>query len=147
MEPNLKKIISAFLCACIIASIGIVIYIIYNPPHSEKITEFYILGSSGKATGYPNNLTVGESGKVILGVVNHEYEDMTYRIVARMNNINIVIMNDVILEHEEGWELNYTFTPNWVGERMKLEFNLKKNGYDETYRTLHLWVTVRVSEV
>lgn len=147
MEPNLKKIISAFLCACIIASIGIVIYIVYNPPHSEKFTEFYMLGSSGKATGYPSNLMVGESGTVILGVINHEYEDMTYRIVARLNNISIVIMNDVILEHEEGWELNYTFTPHWMGEKMKLEFNLYKNGFDETYRTLHLWVTVRVSEV
>ncbi len=45
----------------------------------ERFTEFYILGLEGKADNYPDELTVGEEGRVILGIVNHEHEDgLTY---------------------------------------------------------------------
>jgi len=140
--PTLDKVISVFLFTCIIVAIGLTIYIASNPPPGEKFTEFYLLGSSGKAAEYPMNLMVGESGTVILGIVNHEYEDITYRIEVRLENTSIATMNDVILEHEGGWEKNYTFLPEMAGDRMKLEFLLFKNGFNEIYRSLHLWVTV-----
>src|SRR5712692_9394248 len=38
----------------------------------EPFTEFYVLGPGGKAEGYPRRLLVGEPGRVILGVINHE---------------------------------------------------------------------------
>jgi len=141
-NPDSSKFISAFLFTCIIASIGLIVYISSNPPPGERFTEFYVLGSSGKVAGYPTNLTVGESGTIILGVVNHEYEDVTYRIDIRLENTIIAMVNDVILEHEEKWEQNYTFMPENKGERIKLEFLLYKNGVKETYKSLHLWVTV-----
>ena len=80
---------------------------------------------------------------MIIGVVNHEYEPVTYRVVIRLENMSIAIINDVILEQGEGWERNYTFMPDMVGERMKLEFLLYKDGLNETYRNLYLWVTIR----
>jgi len=140
--PTLDKVISIFLFACIIAATGLTIYIASNPPPGEKFTEFYVLGPSGKATGYPTNLTVGENGTVIIGVVNHEYETISYRIEVRLENTSIATMNDMILENEGEWEKNYTFSPERPGERIKLEFFLYKNGMNETYRSLHLWVTV-----
>ena len=79
---------------------------------------------------------------MILGVVNHEYEYVTYRIVVSLENVSIATINDVILEHEGIWERNYTFTPDVAGERMKLEFLLYKNDLNETYKNLYLWVIV-----
>ena len=139
---NLDKSISAFLIACIIVAVGFTVYIIYNPPPGESFTEFYIVGPSGKAAGYPTNLTLGERGTVILGVVNHEYQDVSYRIVSGLENNTIETINDLVLGHDAGLEYNYTFTPEKTGERMKLEFFLYRDGVNEMYRSLHLWLTV-----
>jgi len=63
-----------------------------------------------------------------------------------LNNETIAAIEDVTLSHEGKWEQNYTFTPQKTGERMKLEFLLYREGVEEPYRTLHLWVTVRLRE-
>jgi len=42
------------------------------PRLGETFTEFYILGPGGNASCYPTNLTVNETGGVILGLMNHE---------------------------------------------------------------------------
>jgi len=146
LKRELEKFASAFLFACLIAAIGGTIYIAVTPAPGERFTEFYILGPSGKAHGYPTNLTLGESGTVIIGVVNHEYETMTYRVVVKLDNETIAAIEGITLGHEEKWEQNYTFTPQKTGERMKLEFLLYREGVEEPYRTLHLWVTVHQRE-
>lgn len=131
---------------CIILAVGFTIYIASTPPVGERFTEFYILGPSGKADGYPTNLTLGESGTVILGVVNHEYEDVSYRIVVRLENRTIGTIDNVRLKHEAVWEENYTFVPEKIGEGMKLEFLLYRDDADGIYRSLHLWITVSLRE-
>lgn len=131
---------------CIILALGFTIYIASTPPVGERFTEFYLLGPSGKADGYPTNLTLGESGTVILGVVNHEYEDVSYRIVVRLENRTIGTIDNVRLKHEAVWEENYTFVPEKIGEGMKLEFLLYRDDADGIYRSLHLWITVSLRE-
>lgn len=109
----------------------------------ERFTEFYVLGPSRKVEGYPTNLTLGEEGKVILGVVNREYEEVSYSVVIWLDNETIGTIENLMLKHEEKWEQNYTFTPEKTGDKMKLEFLLLREGLDEPYRSLHLWVTVK----
>ncbi len=108
----------------------------------EKFTQFYILGPSGKIEGYPTNLTLGENGTVILGVMNHEYEEADYRIVISLDNETLQTIDGISLKHEERWEQDYTFTPLQTGEKMKLEFVLHMEGRELPYRSLHLWITV-----
>jgi uncharacterized membrane protein len=60
-----------------------IVYVIVTPRVGERFTEFYILGTSGKAEGYPRQLAPGQSGQVILGVVNHEYARVEYRAEVR----------------------------------------------------------------
>jgi len=134
------------LLACLAVCIGATVYLAVSPKVGERFTEFYILGPSGKAEGYPTNLTLGESGTVIIGVVNHEYENVTYRIVVTLDNETISTIENVTLRHDEKWEQNYTFTPQSSGDRMKLEFLLYREDVEEPYRTLHLWLTVRQRE-
>lgn len=136
------KLVSVGLIACIFIAGGLTVYFASMPKVGERFTEFYVLGSGGKIENYPTNLTLGESGTVILGVVNHEYEEVTYRIVIRLDNETIGTINNITLSHEMRWEENYTFTPEKTGDRMKLEFILFREGLDEPYRNLHLWITV-----
>jgi len=114
-----------------------------SPRVGERFTEFYVLGPGGKIEGYPTNLTLGENGTVILGVVNHEYEEANYSVVIWLDNETMGTIEDIRLMHEEKWEENYTFTAEKAGDRMKLEFLLFREGLDEPYRSLHLWITVR----
>lgn len=146
MKELLNKLISAVLLASIIVAVGVTVYIASAPTIGERFTEFYILGPSGKAEGYPTNLTLGENGTVILGVVNHEYEEVAYRIVIRLNNRTIGTINDIILRHDAKWEHNCTFTSEIANEKMKLEFLLYEESLDDPYRSLYLWVTVHPRE-
>jgi len=141
-----KLIMSVGLVACICTAGGLTAYFASTPRVGERFTEFYVLGPGGKVADYPTNLTLGESGTVILGVVNHEYEDVTYRIVIKLDNETIGMIDGIKLSHEGKWEQNYTFTPRKTGGKMKLEFLLYREGLEEPYRTLHLWITVRDRE-
>lgn len=109
-------------------------------PRVEKFTEFYILGPGGKAMNYPKNLTLEDTGAVLLGIRNHEGEKTDYRVAILLANETISAIEGITLEHGEGWEENVTFNTTRVGENMKLEFLLYKE--EEPYRSLQLLLNV-----
>ena len=118
-------------------------YVIATPVAGEKFTEFYILGLQGKATDYPTELKVGEEGKVIVGIVNREQENVTYRVKVRIDGVEISETEPIILEHGDKSERIISFTPTKAGERHKVEFLLYKDGEDEPcLEPLHLWLDV-----
>jgi len=137
------KLMSVGLIACIVIAGGLTAYVAYMPRVGERFTEFYVLGSGEKIENYPTNFILGESGTIFLGVVNHEYEEVAYRIVIKLDNETIGTIDSIKLNHEMKWEKKYTFTPEKSGEKMKLEFLLLREYLDELYRSLHLWITVR----
>ncbi|HID20123.1 MAG TPA: DUF1616 domain-containing protein [Methanophagales archaeon] len=138
---NLDKILSIILIITIIIALAMVIYVIVTPKRGEEFTEFYILGTGGKAAEYPTNLSVGEAGEVIVGVVNHEYEDVSYLFRAEIDNRSIGEKR-LQLAHNETLEFPFMFTAEEIG-RKKLEFKLfKENKTNETYRDLHLWMEI-----
>jgi uncharacterized membrane protein len=140
---RVDKSLSMGLVIGVVVSGALLSSFVATPRVWERFTEFYVLGPSGKVEGYPTNLTLGENGTMILGVVNHEYEEVNYSIVVRFDNETIGTMEDIVLMHEEKWEENYTFTAEKAGDKMKLEFFLFREGVDESYHSLHLWITVR----
>ncbi len=139
----LNKAVRIVLLVCLVLAVGATIYIALSPKVGERFTEFYILGPRGRAEGYPTNLTLGRNGTVIIGVVNHEYEVVSYRVVVRLDGEVIAVIDGITLSHGGRWEGLFTFTPQKVGERMKLEFLLYRDGVEDPYRTLHLWISVR----
>jgi uncharacterized membrane protein len=138
---NLDKILSIILIITIITALAMVIYVIVTPKRGEEFTEFYILGTGGKAAEYPTSLSVGEIGEVLVGVVNHEYEDVSYLFRAEMDNRSIGEKR-LQLAHNETLEFPFVFTAEEIG-RKKLEFKLfKENKTNESYRDLHLWMDI-----
>ncbi|MBI5680711.1 MAG: DUF1616 domain-containing protein [Methanobacterium sp.] len=139
---NIDKTITKILAIILIISILATIYIIVVPQQGEKFTEFYILGPDEKAGGYPTNLTLGESGNVIVGVVNHEYTTTTYKLMITLNNKTLKDEN-ITLANNEKREIPFKFTAARTGVNQELKFLLYKLPDNSTvYRSLHLFVSV-----
>ncbi|MBI4813009.1 MAG: DUF1616 domain-containing protein, partial [Methanobacterium sp.] len=140
-ESRTERILSIILIITILLAISTTVYIIVKPKEGEKFTEFYILGPDGKASNYPTNLTTGQNGSMIIGVVNHEYTTTNYQLVVRVNGT--ILKNETMtLTNGQKVEIPYTFTAGSTGQK-KLEFLLYKLPDNETaYRSLHLWLNV-----
>ncbi|WP_440946586.1 DUF1616 domain-containing protein [Methanosarcina sp. T3] len=145
-EPGLDRVLTVILILSILLSVTTLFYVIITPKEGEHFTEFYILGPEGMADNYPTNYTLGESGKVIVGIVNHEYGPVNYTMELRLENRSLPLpenMQQVTLVHNETWEKPLTLTPPVEGKDMKLEFLLFNESDKKTpYRDLHLWVSV-----
>jgi uncharacterized membrane protein len=140
-DSKVDKILTAVLIISIVLALSMTVYVIITPKEGEKFTEFYVLGTGGMAEEYPTNLTVGEEGEVIIGIVNHEYAAVTYLLELKVNG-GVIDQKSIVLTHNETWEGPFTFKPKKAGEDQKLEFLLYKVGEEGIYRSLHLWVDV-----
>jgi len=138
------KVLSIVLVASILGAIGTLAYVIITPEAGEKSTEFYILGLNGTADNYPEELTVGEEGKVILGIVNHEHEDgLTYRVEILIDGEDKSTIRPPALGHGEKWEDEVGFVPREAGGNQTVEFILYKQGEEEPYESVHLRLDVK----
>ncbi len=136
------KIIFIVMVIFIVIIISTTAYIITSPEDNEKFTEFYILGSDGKADNYPTNLITGESGKVIIGIVNHEAANTTYRLIVKINDA-VLRDDEIFLMDNEKKEIPFTFVTSNAGQNQKLEFLLYKLPDDKNvYRYLYLQINV-----
>ncbi len=141
---NLDKGLSIGLIVAIIAALGCLGYVVTNPKQGETFTEFYILGQAGKAEGYPSELAVGEEGKVILGIANHERQPTSYCVKIDINGTRNKELHTGILAQEEKWEQEISFVPDEAGLNQKVEFWLYKGGKTQPYleEPLHLYIDV-----
>ncbi|MCK5108075.1 MAG: DUF1616 domain-containing protein [Methanosarcinales archaeon] len=138
---GIDRVLTVLLLITILVSICLVVYVVVTPKQGEKFTEFYMLGMGGMADEYPTKLTVGEHGKLILGVVNHEYTDVLYRLEVKLDG-EVIHTEQIDLAHDETWEEPFTFKATAEGDNQKLEPLLYIEDVDAVYRSLHLWVNV-----
>ena len=137
------KALTAVLVIAILGTMGTLGYVIAQPKVGETFTEFYILGPEGKASGYPEELKVGEEGRVIVGIVNREYEPVDYRMEITIDGLSVQEVGPISLAHEEKWENEVALVPQVAGENTRVEFKLYKNGETEPIlEPLYLWVNV-----
>ncbi len=138
-ETRVDRALSIVLIISIVVAMGTLVYVIQAPKTGERFTEFYILGPGGMADEYPTDYALGEKGQVILGIVNHEYEPVTYSAEINLDG-DVLWTRDYTLAHEGLIEESIDITPPVAGENMKLQFLLYKDGVE--YRDLHLWINV-----
>lgn len=158
--PLLDKVLTIGLVIAILTSLGVLVYAFTVPRAGERFTEFYILDTNGTADDYPTELSVGQNGSLIVGVVNHEHSNTSYMVVEELVKVEFVLnettgneepvelwrvrigSNNISLNHEEEWESPFTFSVNETGQ-FKLELLLfLGEDLSEPYRSLHLWVDV-----
>ncbi len=88
-EKGADKALTVILVISIVLAVSALIYVVAVPRPGEAFTEFYILGPDGTASDYPNNLTVGEEGEVIVGIVNHEQREVNYTVEVWLVNATL----------------------------------------------------------
>jgi uncharacterized membrane protein len=147
VDIELRKTPYDLILLALLFVIGALAIQIVTTPKIEKFTEFYVLNAEEKAGDYPRNLTLGESMEVLLGIHNHEAQDVEYRVVILLENETIETIEDITLAHEEKWEEKVDFTPRKVGRNMRLEFLLYKGMEEKPYRALRLLVNVTTREL
>lgn len=137
-----ERALSVVLIITIVGALGILGYMAASPKTEEKFTEFYVLDNAGGTTNYPRQLSLGATGNVILGIVNHERQEVIYRIEIRSSGVIIKEVRSVTLQEDQKWEQKVDFTPVSIGESQKVEFLLFKEGQVESYQSLYLRLNV-----
>ena len=138
-----NRVLSAILVLAILGALGTLGYVIAAPKVGERFTEFYLLGLDGKAADYPKEMSVGEEGKVIVGIVNHRHEAVSYWVEVKIDGVKNKEIGSIVLAHGKKWENEISFTPELAGENQKVEFLLFKNEEaDPCLEPLYLWVDV-----
>ncbi len=124
VDYNLNKKVTLSLVISIIVITASISFLFMTPRQGEKYTEFYLLDPEGNMENYPTNLTVGEQGRVIIGIENHEYTEVPYRIeiwpinksIKALTSMKLVWFYEVTLDHwgklntKAQWERTYTFS-------------------------------------
>ena len=123
----MNKALSISLAVAILTAVGFIGYIIAMPTQSEKFTEFYILNTEGETENYQTQVTAGKPVAIIIGIVNNEYEPISYRVVITVDGIKNKEISIGELAHQEKWQEMVSFTPNKTGDNRKAEFWLYKN--------------------
>ena len=142
-SKGLSIALTVILALAILATIGAIVYVANDPNAGEKFTEFYLLGTDGKAENYPKDIALGQSAPVLLGIVNREKQPAKYRFDVLADNTTIFSKGDINLQNDEKWEGEVPVKPPATGENQKVEFNLYKDKAAEPYLKLHLFVNVK----
>jgi len=142
-QSLVEKVLPVILIVAILGVIGTLVNAFAVPKSGEMFTEFYVVGLEGKAINYPSELNMGETGKVIVGVTNHEKGEASYRVEVRLNGVKNNELEPIVLADEQQWEEIVSFTPDSAADNQKVEFLLYKNKGNVAYTRLHLWVDVK----
>jgi len=166
-SSRIDRILSIVLLIAIVAAVATTIYVVVVPKEGEKFTEFFILGNGGKAADYPTTLLTGTSSSLFIGVGNHEYRTINYTVETYFMNMTFDESTNtstlhtmdridrfiIPVSHNQTVIHPYSVSPQ-IQNANRMEFLLFNDtvpddsvlGMDrinQSYRDLHLWVTVR----
>jgi uncharacterized membrane protein len=140
-QKTVDKVLNLLLVVAVIGVIGTVAYVLVRNKNGEKFTQFYVLNLQGKADNYPHDIINGQSGTVLLDIVNEEGAAATYKIEILIDGQQVNEIDSIILKQGEQWEQPVTFTPSIIGDNQEVQFELFRND-SSSFQELHLWIDV-----
>ncbi|WP_158855679.1 DUF1616 domain-containing protein [Halorhabdus sp. CUG00001] len=165
-EPDSRTdaALNVLLVLSVLLATASVAYGVMVPKQGEAFTELYVLndGDGGElvADNYPQNVTVGESKPLVVGIGNHEHEPMDYTVVVALQRVEREGNTTTVLEEQEldrltasiqangTWQQRYGVQPTMTGEDLRLAFLLYRGDppteptIENAYRENHLFVNV-----
>lgn len=137
------RILTGVVLAAVLVAGGAFVYAVSHPIYRENVTEFYVLGSDGRAGNYAEDVKVGEKAAFTLGVVNQEQIWMIYELAKVVDGVQDGDRVTIgALAPGVAWQNEVDFLPTSPGLK-RVEFLLYVAGQLEPYREIHLWVNVR----
>jgi len=143
MQERYYRLLTWLLAFALAASVlGVMVVAVSPPTPTPSYTEFYVLNDAGSAEKYPTNLTVGETGRVLVGISNHEHADRTYTVALVLENRTLA-SRVVSVESERTTELSFSFSASEPGvQRLRFLLYEGRERSGEPYRRLRLWLNV-----
>ncbi len=138
---RLDRVLFVSLAVMVLFTSGVAWHLA-SKPKGEPFTEFFLLGSYGKAADYPGRVLIGGQTSLGVGVINHERKTTTYRVEPRLDGQGIGVARTVTLVDGERWESAVEFTPQIEAAHAKLELLLFRDGESDPAHILYLWLTV-----
>lgn len=148
----------------IVVTFASVTLVAAQPQRGETYTEFGLLTENEtgvlEASGYPEQITLGESEQLYFTVTNREMETTEYVVVVQLTRTaptGEVIERARLDTYDnrtaagDRWLQRHTVTPVLEGERLRLTYLLYRDSLPEqptaenAYRETHIWVDVTVS--
>ncbi len=161
------RALSILLLIAIVGALAATAFVIAVPKEGEKFTEFYILGSEGKAADYPTLIRTGDPQTIIVGIGNHEYRNATYFVeVWLIDQESDPLSNTTSIRDMTGLKQFSVEIPDNETYQERVSFSVNETRYNQiqfllfidrapdeqvtgqdrinaSYRDLHLWITVR----
>jgi uncharacterized membrane protein len=141
---GLDKGLFALMIFALLALVITFSYFAFTPNKGEQYSEFYVLDFQGGTEHYPEQIKIGESVFVTLGIISHEENPTNYRVETNLNGFKLNETMSGSLSKGEKWEKVITLTPQQIGISQQLEFWLFKFDQDQPYNknSLHLVMDV-----
>ncbi|WP_123538125.1 DUF1616 domain-containing protein [Halosimplex salinum] len=153
----------ALVCSVLLAS-GSVAFAVAAPMQGESFTEFYLLteDENGElvADDYPQELSVGESTELTVGIGNQENRQVSYTVVVAMQEVETDGNTTTVrqsrelqrfsptLADNETWHQPHEITPTTSGTNLRLTYLLyegdpgEDRSLDSAYRSNYIWINV-----
>lgn len=160
-RSELDGVLNVALAAAIVLSAGVVTFALVSPADGATYTQASLLTETENGTlvaaDYPRNLTVGESGELVLLVENYERETVNYSVVAQLQRVEsdgtVVEANEVdrfsqTVRPGDAWELTHGVAPEMAGDDLRLTYLIYRGpapedpDVDSAYRHVTLWMNV-----
>ncbi len=122
-----NKTVFYVLILIIIGLIAAIVFLSITPQPGDKFTEFYLLNTDGKASGYPGEIAAGQPASVIVGIINHEGTPVTYKIQIQANGAIINSIETGTVSNDQKWEHRVDFSIDSAGDNQTVEFYLYMN--------------------
>lgn len=142
---SFDKKLTLITIASLVLSASVFAYLLVTPS-GEHFTELYVLGPTGNAKDYPQEITLGQTKSVIVGVINKENRATSYQLTVSLNdsgNASTLDTERITLGNGQKWEQPLSLTPDKVGSNLKMEFTLyRESDLGTPYRQVYFWVNV-----
>ena len=141
------KGITASILVAIVFTASVFMYIVTTPIEGERFSEFYCVDENYTVENLPKDILINESKTIMIGVSNHEYSIVNYKIEISLLNLTGAIQNatlstyNLTLDHDEEDIRPFTFEIERIGD-YELLIELYKDGIDIPYCNIHIWLNV-----
>jgi uncharacterized membrane protein len=140
-QKTADKVLNILLAVAVVGVLGTVAYVLIRNKNGEKFTQFYVLNLDGKAENYPHDIIHGQSGSVLLDIVNEEGALASYKVEILIDGVQVNEIDSIVLKQGQQWEQPVTFTPSQTGDNQEVQFELFTND-SPAFQELHLWINV-----
>jgi uncharacterized membrane protein len=141
MQGWLNTVLSALLVAVVVATMGFLIYLVTSARIDGKGTDFYLLGPQGKAENYPENVGLGQKASVVVGIMNRDGSQNTYRVEIALDGEAVAEYPSIVLPAGKQVERMVDFAPAKTGQQM-VEVRLYHEPEAKPKKSLRFWIEV-----